>query len=60
MGQLELLCEACGCKFIQSLWEICGFIKRDMAVLFLGTHSTEMYSHFHVNQSHEQNAPVTA
>lgn len=58
VGQLELSCEACGCKFVQSLWEMRGFIKRDMAVPFLGTHSTEMYGN--VNQSHEQNAPMTA
>lgn len=58
VGQLELSCEACGCKFVQSLWEMCGFIKRDMAVLFLGTHSTEMYGN--VNQNHEQNATITA
>ena len=47
MKQLEISCESCGYKFIQSLWEICDFVQKDPAVLFPGTYSTQMYINVH-------------
>lgn len=45
--QLEFSCEACGYKFVQSLWEIRELTQKDPAVLFPGTYSTQMYINEH-------------